>query len=304
MSVGSLDPIVDDRISSLNRTRSFEDMIIENIDKKRRRQETFFKKWATVVTFVILIVLDVYMFSKLTHLQSKTIVSDAMLKDIERKIHDNGNLKEEITRKFEKVDNFASATKSATRDTTLNLEKLKILVNMESKLSGKKSNAINELKAQVKISTLQISNLEQDFEKIALKLLRLTNNKHNEAINSYNRSSIAMSEKMDSQTKVNKNQMELMIAMNLTLDRMNNIETELEEVRKTGLLNSKLMHNLPKSLNSNNERPLPKDQINLDTNSTEYLQSFTADIKDSIYKLRFGRRRKYFITRLDGCTNL
>ena len=304
MSVGSLDPIVDDRISSLNRTRSFEDMIIENIDKKRRRQETFFKKWATVVTFVILIVLDVYMFSKLTHLQSKTIVSDAMLKDIERKIHDNGNLKEEITRKFEKVDNFASATKSATRDTTLNLEKLKILVNMESKLSGKKSNAINELKAQVKISTLQISNLEQDFEKIALKLLRLTNNKHNEAINSYNRSSIAMSEKMDSQTKVNKNQMELMIAMNLTLDRMNNIETELEEVRKTGLLNSKLMHNLPKSLNSNNERPLPKDQINLDTNSTEYLQSFTADIKDSIYKLRFGRRRKYFITRMDGCTNL
>lgn len=304
MSVGSLDPIVDDRISSLNRTRSFEDMIIENIDKKRRRQETFFKKWATVVTFVILIVLDVYMFSKLTHLQSKTIVSDAMLKDIERKIHDNGNLKEEITRKFEKVDNFASATKSATRDTTLNLEKLKILVNMESKLSGKKSNAINEIKAQVKISTLQISNLEQDFEKIALKLLRLTNNKHNEAINSYNRSSIAMSEKMDSQTKVNKNQMELMIAMNLTLDRMNNIETELEEVRKTGLLNSKLMHNLPKSLNSNNERPLPKDQINLDTNSTEYLQSFTADIKDSIYKLRFGRRRKYFITRMDGCTNL
>ena len=304
MSVGSLDPIVDDRISSLNRTRSFEDMIIENIDKKRRRQETFFKKWATVVTFVILIVLDVYMFSKLTHLQSKTIVSDAMLKDIERKIHDNGKLKEEITRKFEKVDNFASATKSATRDTTLNLEKLKILVNMESKLSGKKSNAINELKAQVKISTLQISNLEQDFEKIALKLLRLTNNKHNEAINSYNRSSIAMSEKMDSQTKVNKNQMELMIAMNLTLDRMNNIETELEEVRKTGLLNSKLMHNLPKSLNSNNERPLPKDQINLDTNSTEYLQSFTADIKDSIYKLRFGRRRKYFITRMDGCTNL
>ena len=73
---------------------------------------------------------------------------------------------------------------------------------------------------------------------------------------------------------------------------MDNMGIKLEEVRNQVHLNSKRLQSVSEKSNSNHIRSFSKNPINEDTNSTEYLKYFVEDMKDSIDKLRFGRRCK------------
>ena len=308
MSVSSIEPIIHDGSRNLNRTESFNDMVLEEAERRRRKDELVIIKRGAFIGCILIAVLcfiSIYAITTLNHLQLSVKSLDDAYKVTKQKLNDNIKITDNIQQMCENANVIATLAKTKTHDKDLELEKLKVNTNTQLTMVNQKLDNLNNIKTQVRINALKNTNLENRFEQILLTgILRNSKNIENAVSPKMN---LTVDTGNNVQLQSNFNNSNLILSLNNTLiSRIDEIGMELQDFRDKIQQNSNQLQNLSTKLRA--RRVTSSFDTSLDMGPSiqrkntrivpEDMQGIIEDIKDSLNKLRFGRRCEYFYTTL------
>ena len=88
MSVSSIEPIINDAPRILNRTESFNDMVLEDGDKKRIKHQLVNIKRCAIIIYILIAILScvsIYAVTTLSHLQLTIKSLDYTFKEAQKR---------------------------------------------------------------------------------------------------------------------------------------------------------------------------------------------------------------------------
>ena len=294
MSVSSIEPILNESPKNLNRTESFDDMVIQEGRIKNVKEELVFLKRGAIIAFISIVVsffLNVYPITSLHHLKLNVDSIDAEIKETKQKLNDDIKARSDLQLFCKNANNKANMASSSTEALDIKLEKFKVDSNARFNTADERIYDLTDVKTQVKINTLKHNNLENRLEKLLLTgILKSSNAEYNSVTSSSN-----LTENEERITS------DLTKSLNNTLfARINELNIELQDIREKIQQNSNQLHNLSKNsrndiIRSSFNIPLENYTSNRKSNSSignSEMYTIVEDIKDSLNKLRFGRRCK------------
>ena len=216
---------------------------------------------------------------------------DAAIKETKQKLNDNIKARSDLQLFCENTNTKANLVSSSTQALDIKLEKFKVDSNARFNTADEKIYALMDIKTQVKMNTLKHDNLENRLEQLLLTGILKSSNADDTSVTS------SLNHTENTERIIS----DLTKSLNDTLfARINELNIELQVLREKIQQNSNQLHNLSKNarndiIRSSFDIPLEKYRSNRRSNSSignGEMYAIVEDIKDSLDKLRFGRRCK------------
>ena len=143
MSVSSMEPIIDNAPRTLNRTESFNGMVLEDGDKKRIMDQLVNIKRYALISYVVIAMLSaisIYAVTTLNHVQKTIKNHDYSFKEMQKR-----PLKNVVVRKD--LDDMHESLISILKLKNSDVEKLKVSVNTRINMMNQKFGALDNVKS-------------------------------------------------------------------------------------------------------------------------------------------------------------
>ena len=296
MSVSSMEPIIDDSPRTLNRTESFNGIVLEDRDRKRIMDQLVNIKRYALISYVIIAILSVisiYAVITLNHVQKTFKNHDDYFKEIQKMPFKNDSVRKDLHMMHESAINLIKLTNN-------DIEKLKVSVNTRINIMSQKIDALDNVKSEVKINAYKTTNLENRLEQILLMGILKGSNQNEKVIIPDQLTKNSTSN--EPQNKSSSENSRLILLLNSTLvKRVDELDLQMQDMHQKIEKNSNLLSNISRSSRVENIKPFIKSEIknqqpcltNNTGGDTIEMLSIVNNIRDSIDKLRFGRRGKY-----------
>ena len=292
MSVSSMEPIIHDAPRTLNRTESFNGMVLEDGDKKRIMDQVVNIKRRALISYIVIAILSaisIYAVTTLNHVQNAIKNHDYYFKELQKTPHKN------VSVRNEDLPNIHESTINLIKLANSDIEKLKVSVNTRINIMNQKFGALDNVKSEVKINAYKTTHLENRLEQILLTgILRGSNENENLMIPDH---SAKNSTSNETQNKSCTENSRLILQLNETLvKRVDDIDLQMQSMHQKIEKNANQLNSIPTCsrplINGEikNEQP---DLTNITGGDTIDMLAIVNDMRDSLDKLRFGRRGKF-----------
>ena len=296
MSVSSMEPIIDDAPRSLNRTKSFNGMVFEDGDKKRIMNQLANIKRYALISYVIIAILSavsIYAVTTLNHVQQTIKDLNYSFKETQKRSFKNASVRNDLHMMHESAINLIKLANS-------DVEKLKVSVNTQINMMNQKFDALDYVRSEVKINAYKTTNLENRLEQMMIMGI-LKGSSENEKLmipDQFSKNSTSN----ETQNKSCYENSRLILQLNSSLvKRVDEIDLQMQDMNQKIEKNSNELSNIPSSSRVDIVKPFIKSEIkkeqpylsNITGEDTIDMLAIIDDIRDSLDKLRFGRRGKY-----------
>ena len=284
MSVSSIEPIMEDVSKSLNRTESFNDLVLEEAKKKRMKDQLIYLKRGVFAGFIInaiLIIISIYSITTLHHVQITIKSHDEILKDTQEKISDYKGAREDLQKRANSE-----------------MEKLKVNMNAQLSIANKNFEDFNDAKNEIKINDYKITSLENRIEQILLTGILRSSSEHKQTISTALNKGDNLNNSPNNSCTQNHG---LILQLNDTLiSRVDEMALEMQDMHQKIQQNSNQLNHIStnskaKPMNSLSNGSFESEHPSNQTNERKLImdvQLMVNDMRDSLNKLRFGRRGK------------
>ena len=298
MSVSSMEPIIDNAPRTLNRTESFNGMVLEDGDKKRIMDQLVNIKRYALISYVVIAILSaigIYAVTTLNHVQKTIKNHDYSIKEMQNRTSKNVAIRKDLDDMHQSLINLLNLANS-------DVEKLKVSVNTQINMMNQKFGALDNVKSEVKINDYKTRHLENRVEQILLMGI-FKGPSENEKVMIPDQL-MQNSTSNELQNKSCSENSRLILLLNSTLvRRVDEIDLQMQDMYQMLENNSYKLSNIPtgprpeiiKTFDKSENKNKQPDFTNITGGDTIDMLALVNEMRDSLDKLRFGRRGKYLL---------